>query len=198
MPHCRPSKWRSLSCSCAHRLRPLVHFPRSCFGWPWNFYFRSFPWHIANSQVSFLWLIQSADLVGPYGAGFVVMWFNAALITSFLRAKQEPVTYVCAGLCVFALAFRSSTDTRESKASKRNWLTRANYRWPRCRATSISTLSGIPFWRKKISTNTAGSPNEFMRCRLVIWPESAIELIVPETLQALPKEVMPSLKSGQA
>src|SRR5262245_18992946 len=26
-----------------------------------------FPWYLAYSQVSFLWLIQNADLVGPYG-----------------------------------------------------------------------------------------------------------------------------------
>src|ERR671914_1757320 len=37
-----------------------------------------FPWYLANSQVSFPLFIQTADLVGPYGAGFLLMWFNAA------------------------------------------------------------------------------------------------------------------------
>ena len=38
-----------------------------------------FPWYLANSQVSFPLFIQTADLVGPYGASFLLMWFNAAV-----------------------------------------------------------------------------------------------------------------------
>jgi hypothetical protein len=38
-----------------------------------------FPWHLANSQSSLLSFIQTADLVGPYGASFIIMWFNAVV-----------------------------------------------------------------------------------------------------------------------
>src|SRR5918994_1796897 len=48
-----------------------------------------FPWYLANSQVSFSWFIQTADLVGPYGASFVLMWFNAALYKFVCAGEKE-------------------------------------------------------------------------------------------------------------
>ena len=67
---------------------PLGIFP-ALFWMPLEFlYPLLFPWYLANSQVSFLWLIQSADLVGPYGCGFVVMWCNAAIYQAAFAAKQ--------------------------------------------------------------------------------------------------------------
>jgi len=39
-----------------------------------------FPWHLANSQATFLSLIQSADLVGPYGTSFLLVWANTVLL----------------------------------------------------------------------------------------------------------------------
>ena len=48
-----------------------------------------FPWHVANSQVAFSWFIQTADLVGPYGASFIVMWSSAALYHAWSARQQE-------------------------------------------------------------------------------------------------------------
>ena len=40
--------------------------------------------------------------------------------------------------------------------------------------------------------------NELDAVPLVVWPESAIEAIIPETVQALPLSVMPAFKSDRA
>jgi apolipoprotein N-acyltransferase len=67
---------------------PLLIFP-AVFWVSLEFLFPLlFPWHLANSQVSFAWLIQSADLVGPYGASFIVMWFNAAVYRAAVERPQ--------------------------------------------------------------------------------------------------------------
>ena len=68
-------------------LGPLCIFP-AVFWVALEFLFPLlFPWHVANSQVSFLWFIQSADLVGPYGASFIVVWFNAALFRALACSR---------------------------------------------------------------------------------------------------------------
>ena len=68
---------------------PLHIYP-ALFWVPLEFLFPLlFPWHIANSQVSFTWFIQTADLVGPYGASFVVVWFNATVFNLATAKKEE-------------------------------------------------------------------------------------------------------------
>ena len=68
---------------------PLAIFP-ALFWVPLEFLFPLlFPWYIANSQVSFLWVIQTADLVGPYGAGFIIMWLSAAIYHALFASKRE-------------------------------------------------------------------------------------------------------------
>ena len=48
-----------------------------------------FPWYLANSQISFFRLVQTADTGWPYGASFVVLWFNAALSWHCSRRKRS-------------------------------------------------------------------------------------------------------------
>ena len=68
---------------------PLQIFP-AVFWIPLEFLFPLlFPWHVANSQVLFSWFSQTADLVGPYGASFMILWVNAALYKAALADKQE-------------------------------------------------------------------------------------------------------------
>lgn len=58
---------------------PLNIFP-AVFWVAIEFWFpQLFPWHLANSQSSFITLIQSADLVGPYGTSFLIVWGNTLL-----------------------------------------------------------------------------------------------------------------------
>ena len=64
-------------------------------------------------------------------------------------------------------------------------------------ATWISILNGTPLWHRKSLTSTAELTDELDAAALVIWPESAVEFMVPEDLAALPPEVMPSFKSSQ-
>src|SRR3972149_5417426 len=47
-----------------------------------------FPWHLATSQSSLISFLQTADLVGAYGASFLVMWCNVILARA-LAAKKE-------------------------------------------------------------------------------------------------------------
>ena len=64
-------------------------FSRHCFGCRWSFCSRScFPGISPTRKRPYLWFIQTADLVGPYGVGFVVVWCNAAVF-SLERAEEE-------------------------------------------------------------------------------------------------------------
>ena len=66
---------------------PLCIFP-ALFWVPLEFLFPLlFPWHVANSQVAFFWFIQTADLVGPYGASFIVVWINAAIFQALVARE---------------------------------------------------------------------------------------------------------------
>ena len=81
---------------------PLMIFP-ALFWVPCEFLFPLlFPWYLANSQVSFLWLIQTADLVGPYGTGFIVMWFSAALYHAPVRQRRAAKEVPAVGLRLFS------------------------------------------------------------------------------------------------
>lgn len=47
-----------------------------------------FPWRLGHSQRDLTWLIQIGDLTGPYGLGFVIAWFAAALARPPLAARR--------------------------------------------------------------------------------------------------------------
>ena len=53
-----------------------------------------FPWHLANSQSSFAWFIQTADLAGLYGASFLLMWFNAIVAGVLFKKAPDSKTRV--------------------------------------------------------------------------------------------------------
>ncbi|HXV83594.1 MAG TPA: hypothetical protein VEG60_27370 [Candidatus Binatia bacterium] len=79
-----------------------------------------FPWRLANTQSSFSWFIQTADLTGLYGASFLLMWSNA-IVAGLLfktgsgsRAQWIPAT-VCAA-CVVASAIYGSVRLRQVTA----------------------------------------------------------------------------------
>ena len=86
-----------------------------------------FPWYLANSQISFLSLVQTADLVGPYGASFVVMWFNAALYWALFAPKAQrgtrlwPLAYAAlfAGLSVTYGLLRLQSVSEEMAGARK-------------------------------------------------------------------------------
>lgn len=157
-----------------------------------------FPWYLANSQVSRATFIQSADLVGPYGASFLIMWFNTAVYDAFISWKRGRAVrwsaLLCIALCVFASVvygiLRLKTVTAETaKAVK---LTVAavqgnidiDLKW-----NPVEVKHNLEKYQD-LTKQTEGAA-------LVIWPETAVELWLPENLAQVPAEIMPALNRGQ-
>lgn len=178
---------------------PLAIFP-ALFWVPLEFLFPLlFPWYLANSQFSFLWLIQSADLVGPYGAGFVVMWCNAAIYQALFAAKRDnfrawlPLAYAALALLVSLIyGYQRLEVVGEDIAGARK--------------LSVGVVQGnvdIDMkWNPALAQHNLDQhrklTDELGAVPLVIWPESAMEVTVPEDLQVLPMELMPEFKAEQA
>ena len=158
-----------------------------------------FPWHIANSQISFLWIIQSADLVGPYGASFVVVWFNAALYHALFTTEQKPTAKLLP-LAYAALAVIVSLAYGYQRLHSVGEEMAAASKLP------VGVVQGnvdIDMkWNPLLAQNNLDKhrklTSDLAEVPLVIWPESAIEAMVPEDLPALPAEIMPTLKSQRA
>jgi apolipoprotein N-acyltransferase len=158
-----------------------------------------FPWHVANSQVFFSWFIQTADLVGPYGASFIILWVNGALYKAALATKEKrpeqflPIAY--AGLAVLLSVVygmqRLESVSEEMAAAQK---------------LSVAAVQGNvdidlkwnPLQAKKNLEKHLKLTNELDATPLVIWPESAIEEWIPDELQQLPMDFMPTLKSERA
>jgi len=177
---------------------PLHIFP-ALFWVPLEFLFPLlFPWHIANSQVAFAWFIQTADLVGPYGASFVVVWFNAAVFRLATAKKEDrwssllPFAYAALSVLVsLVYGVQRLESVSEEIAGARK--------------ISVASVQGnvdIDMkWNPVLAQKNLDKHRELTAqlnpVALVIWPESSIEFMVPEDLPALPFESMPSFKSDQ-
>lgn len=158
-----------------------------------------FPWHLANSQTAFSWFVQSADLVGPYGASFIVMWSNAALHHAW-RAREAgalkrllPAAYAALALAV-SLAYgagRLRAIDDELNAARKIPVASVQGN------VDIDMKWNPDLAQKNLARHRALSA-QVDAVPLVIWPESAIEAFIPEDLERLPPEYMPVLKSEQA
>jgi len=154
-----------------------------------------FPWHLANSQSSFLSVIQTADLVGAYGASFLVMWCNVILTRAIARSsKDSPLPWVPALICAIgvigSLAYglvRLDQVAADIKAAPK---------------LSVAAVQGnIPVgmkWDpKQMKANLEAHvrlTRDIAGAQLVIWPESAIEEWLPDSLPQLPKEFIELLE----
>lgn len=155
-----------------------------------------FPWYLANSQVSFLSLIQTADLVGPYGTAFVVMWFNAALHWAIFAppadrsARLWPLAYA-ALFAVLSLVYgvlRLQSVGAELAGARK---------------LSVGAVQGNvdidmkwnPVLAQKNLQKHLELTTQLDAVPLIIWPESAIEALLPDDLQMLPAEFMPAFKA---
>ncbi|MGE5219949.1 MAG: apolipoprotein N-acyltransferase [Chloroflexota bacterium] len=179
---------------------PLALFP-ALFWVPLEFLFPLlFPWHVANSQVAFTWLVQSADLVGPYGVSFVVVWVNAALYRALRsKVKERPLAWrplACATLAVIV-----------SIVYGVGRLAAVGEEMAGARKLSVAAVQGDvdidlkwnpALAQKNLETHRRLTAQQADGAALVIWPESAVELMIPETLLALPAELMPALSSDRA
>jgi len=154
-----------------------------------------FPWHLANSQISFLWFIQSADLVGPYGASFIIMWFSAALYRSALAHRQGaqgswwPLAYpaLLAVLTVLYGYLRLQSVDEEMAGARKLSLAAIQGN------VDIDLKWNPALAQKNLDKHRALTAN-LESVPLVIWPESAIEFPIAEELATLPPEIVPALK----
>src|SRR5919109_1475978 len=158
-----------------------------------------FPWYLANSQSSVLTFIQSADLVGPYGASFLIMWFNAAFYALLSEAKQNRPVYWMPVALVFALVVGSAVYGFFRLQQVKGAIAVA----PKLRVSAIQGNIDVDLkWNpermksnlnayQSLTANADGAP-------LVVWPETAIEEWVPEDIQRLPAEYMPRLESDSS
>jgi len=158
-----------------------------------------FPWHLANSQSAFLWFIQTADLVGPYGASLVIMWCNAAIYKLAFASRRDRLA--CGVALAYAVLFvflsviygtqRLATIEEEMAGARKLAITAVqgnidiDMKWDPAKAKQnlekymalTSSLEAVP---------------------VVIWPETAVEFWLPDDLQYLPRELTPPLKSAQS
>ncbi|HEY7217529.1 MAG TPA: apolipoprotein N-acyltransferase [Candidatus Binatia bacterium] len=177
---------------------PLQSFP-AVFWVPMEFLFPLlFPWHLANSQVSFSWLIQNADLVGPYGASFIVMWFNAAVYRAAVERRPipskrfSPLAYSTLAIALsLAYGYQRIHSVAEEMAGARKLSVAA------VQGNVDIDLKWNPILAQKNLDRHRRLTDALNAVALVIWPESAIEAMVPEDLPALPLEFMPSFNSDR-
>lgn len=157
-----------------------------------------FPWHLANSQASFLSFIQTADLVGPYGASFLLAWLNTMLYAAVFLPERDR-TYsagavALSALLVVSLAYghwRVKNVELEAKAAP---------------VVKVAAVQGdIDIQRKWNIAFLASNLNSYREltatvgdARLVIWPETAVEAWLPENILELPPEILPSLPRDAA
>ncbi|MDP2606139.1 MAG: apolipoprotein N-acyltransferase [Deltaproteobacteria bacterium] len=154
-----------------------------------------FPWHLANSQSSVISFIQTADLVGAYGASFLVMWCNVILARALATRKEGSTlpwvpALICAIGVIGSLAYghlRLGRVAAEIKAAPK---------------LSVASVQGnIPVGMKwdpqAMKTNLAAHvklTRDIAGAQLVIWPESAVEEWLPESLPQLPREFIDLLE----
>ena len=158
-----------------------------------------FPWYLANSQVAFSWFIQTADLVGPYGAGFVLMWFNAAIYRVVIAEKNEhPARLLAAAYAaLFALVslvygYQRLQTVGEEMAKARKLPVAA------VQGNIDIDLKWNPTLVQQNLEKHKNLTSQLEAVPLVIWPESAIEVWLPDELIYLPDKLMPQLKAEQS
>ncbi len=153
-----------------------------------------FPWHLANSQVWLLSLIQSADLVGPYGTSFLLVWLNTILYAAIFCRSGRTGTLLREGtlssLVLIALFFYGHQRLKSVDADMRA-----------APGLTVAAVQGDIDIRRKWSMayveSNLKSYQELTKktrdVKLVIWPETAVEAWLPENLAQLPSQILPSL-----
>ena len=158
-----------------------------------------FPWHLANSQSSLISFLQTADLVGAYGASFLVMWCNVILERA-LAAKKGGATlpWVPALICIIgvvgSLAYghlRLGRVAAEIKAAPKLSVAAVQGNIPVGMKWDPKQMKANLEAHVKLTRDIAGA-------QLVIWPESAVEEWLPDNLPRLPKEFIDLLELKDA
>jgi len=158
-----------------------------------------FPWHLANSQSSFTWFIQTADLMGLYGASFLLMWFNSIVAGVLLKVPPDSKTrWLPAAACMTCIVASLIYGL-----VRLNQLTAQMDRAAKLRVAAVQGNIGIGMkWDpKEMNANLEAHiklTQGISGVQLILWPESAIEEWLPENLQALPAKFVDSLQLKDA
>lgn len=158
-----------------------------------------FPWHLANSQSEFLLFIQSADLAGPYGTSFILVWLNSILFTAiFSRGERSRILLregAMVALLLIAVFFYGHLRLKSLDAELRAAPT-----------LTVAAIQGDIDIRRKWEVSSLRSnlksyqelTGRVQEAALVVWPETAVEAWVPENIAQLPLKILPALPSDAA
>ena len=158
-----------------------------------------FPWHLANSQAGFLPFLQSADLVGPYGASFLLAWTSAALYgLCFARELTGRSRFAGAALCALALIGNIAYGELRMKQ-----IAAAMTAAPKLDIAAVQGSIDVSMkWNPALIEANLKPYLDLTRktpgARLYLWPESAIEAWIPEDAERLPPQLMPALPQGSS
>jgi len=148
--------------------------------------------------VSFLWLIQTADLVGPYGTGFIVMWFGAALYHALFasaepRKKFLPLAYACLAILVaLAYGLQRVQSVGDEMAGARKLAIGA------VQGNVDIDMKWNPVLAQKNLAQHRRLTDQLDAVPLVIWPESAIEGDDSRESASAALDVLPVFKADRA
>jgi apolipoprotein N-acyltransferase len=158
-----------------------------------------FPWHLAATQSSRTWFIQTADFAGPYFAGFLIMWFNAIAASAlFKTARDRKALWVPAAILAACLVASLTYGFLR--------IQHVTAQMDRAAKLSIAAVQGnidvgMKWDPKQMNANLdvhTKLTQEISGVQVVLWPESAIEEWLPENLQALPAPFVESLQLKDA
>ncbi len=179
---------------------PLCLYP-ALFWTAIEFWFPNlFPWYVANSQANFLTLIQTADLVGPYGTSFLLVWFNTVCCQSlrdlnfstvrFTALARNPTIVLSVLILVLVYGvFRLSAVARQ--VSEAPILKVAAVQGN----IDVEMGGNVARMEKNLKTYEDLTLTIGDAAALVIWPESAMEFSFPQSLSQLPPKLRPTLPS---
>ncbi|MBI2358280.1 MAG: apolipoprotein N-acyltransferase [Deltaproteobacteria bacterium] len=175
---------------------PLFLFPALLWTALEFFFPHLFPWYLANTQAGFSTLIQSADLVGPYGASFLLVWLNTTIYAELVRGGAQRrvslaarvvfgvlavTTLVYGQLRLSAIAARMAAAPKLTVAAVQGNID-VGMKWDPAKLER-----NLEIYRDLTKTITGAS--------LIIWPETAVETWLPEQIRELPREILPPLSA---
>ena len=154
-----------------------------------------FPWYLANSQSSFTGFIQSADLVGPFGASLIIMWANTVIYQFVTSGPQNRKIHWLPAVLI-ALLFLASVGyglVRLRAVTK--LITTA-------RKLTVAAVQGNievgmkwnPLQAKANLETQVELTKHINGAQVVLWPESALEEWLPDNLPSLPAPFVESLE----
>jgi apolipoprotein N-acyltransferase len=160
---------------------------------------RLFPWYLANTQSSFSWFIQTADLTGPYGAAFLIMWFNAIIAGVLFKVARDPRAFRFSA-AILAASLGGSLTYGFLRIQQ---VTAQMDSAPKLSVAAVQGNIDVGIkWDPKQMNANLDAHKQLTRgmsgVQVVLWPESAIEEWLPENLQALPAPFVESLQLKDA